>query len=204
MNANIITIKLKKDEIHIELNDKATYEIIIQNIKEKVDDLEKFYKDSNTPIIITGKELTEEEFEGIRQIIKEKINVTITYMLPESMGLHSIKGLYEKDTEISETKYYRGSLRSGQKIEYNGSMVVLGDVNGGAEIVATDNIVVIGALRGLAHAGAKGNKKAFIAANVIDTPQFRIATKLKSMEPEDALNGVKTYAYINEESIIVE
>ena len=43
-----------------------------------------------------------------------------------------------------------GSLRSGQRVEFEGSLVILGDVNAGAEVVAGENVVVVGILRGLA------------------------------------------------------
>ena len=80
------------------------------------------------------------------------------------LGLHLIKKSFEKEIENSNTKFLKGSIRSGQKIVFEGSLVIIGDVNGGAEIIAGENIVVIGNLRGLAHAGANGNKKALIAA----------------------------------------
>ena len=72
-----------------------------------------------------------------------------------------------------------------------------GDVNAGAEIIASENIVILGILRGLAHAGAKGNMDAIIASNMIDCPQIRISNKIKEMEKDDTM---KSYAYINEET----
>ena len=74
--------------------------------------------------------------------------------MPKELGLHNIKKTFIQEVSISETIFHRGSLRSGQKIEEDGSIVIIGDVNSGAEVVAADNIVVLGTLRGLAHAGA--------------------------------------------------
>src|SRR5690606_40933134 len=73
-----------------------------------------------------------------------------------------------------ETVIISRTVRSGGRIESNGSVVVLGDVNAGAEVLANDDIIVIGALRGLAHAGAGGNEKALIWAERILSPQLRI------------------------------
>ena len=70
------------------------------------------------------------------------------------LGLHAIKRTFEIETDISETKFVQHSLRSGQKEEYPGSLVICGDVNAGAEVIAGGNIMILGALRGLAHAGA--------------------------------------------------
>lgn len=78
----------------------------------------------------------------------------------------------------AETKIVARTIRSGGRIESSGSVVVLGDVNAGAEIVADDDIIVVGTLRGLAHAGANGNEKAVIWAERIRSPQLRIGAAL--------------------------
>ena len=80
----------------------------------------------------------------------------------------------------------------------------MGDVNAGSEVVAGENIVVLGALRGVAHAGAKGNKKAIIAANKIESPQIRIANIVKELDKNEECEKPKTYAYTKEEEIILE
>ena len=97
------------------------------------------------------------------------------------MGLHAIKKTFEADTDISETKFVQNSLRSGQREEYPGSIVICGDVNAGAEIVAGGNIMILGALRGVAHAGANGNTMAIISANIIDVTQIRIANLVREV-----------------------
>ena len=69
-------------------------------------------------------------------------------------------------------------------------------------IIAADNVVVLGVLRGLAHAGARGNKKAIIAANRIECPQLRIANVVKEIEKEELEQEYK-YASIDEENKII-
>jgi septum site-determining protein MinC len=75
-----------------------------------------------------------------------------------------------------ETVIVARTVRSGGRIESTGSVVVLGDVNAGAEIIANDDIIVVGTLRGLAHAGAGGNDKAVVWAERIRSPQLRIGS----------------------------
>jgi septum site-determining protein MinC len=75
-----------------------------------------------------------------------------------------------------ETVIVARTVRSGGRIESTGSVVVLGDVNAGAEIIANDDIIVVGTLRGLAHAGAGGNEKAVVWAERILSPQLRIGS----------------------------
>ncbi len=161
---NSISINLKKDQIVIKLRDEATHIEIMESLTKKLSELKKLYKDEKTPIMVTGKILKNKEMDEIQELIKSKIDVEIDFDMPKGLGLHSIRKTFEKEIAISETKFHRGSLRSGQKIESEGSLVIIGDVNSGAEVIASDNIIVLGALRGLAHAGAKGNKQAIIAA----------------------------------------
>lgn len=86
----------------------------------------------------------------------------------------------------SETVIQPRTVRSGGRIVSGGSLVVLGDVNAGAELVAEGDVIVTGLLRGVAHAGASGNEKAIIYAERILAPQLRIAGALAQGEPNAA------------------
>ena len=119
-------------------------------------------------------------------------------ILPQSGG---------KPFDISEhtTKFQHGSLRSGQIIRFRGSVVVLGDVNPGAEILAEGNVIVLGNLKGLVHAGCMGNDKCFICALSLTPSQLRIADKITYM-PSDAKQvwgGAPQYAFISDGQIYI-
>lgn len=201
---NCVSINLKKNEIIIKLNDNATQMEIIESLKKKLPELKKLYKDEKTPITVTGKVLKNREIDDIQELIKSKIDVEIDFDMPKSLGLSSIKKTFEKEIAISETKFHRGSLRSGQKLESEGSLVIIGDVNSGAEVMASDNIVVLGALRGLAHAGAKGNKQAIIAAGLIDTVQIRIANIVREIDRDEEPLHKQAYVSVIDNQIIIE
>jgi septum site-determining protein MinC len=85
------------------------------------------------------------------------------------------------------------SLRSGQKVNYNGNVVVLGDVNPGSEITANGDIVVLGSLRGVVHAGADGSQESIIMAYRLNPVQLRIGSSI-SRPPEN--NPVSPYPEI--------
>jgi len=201
---NCITIQLKKDELWIKIKEDAEENKILEELREKIEELKNLYKDDTTPIKITGKVLKNKEMEEIQKIIKEKIDVEIEFESPKTLGLAGIKKAFNQEIKSSETIFNKGSLRSGQRIEYEGSIVIIGDVNAGAEVIAGENITILGDLRGLAHAGAKGNRGAIIACNKIDCPQIRIADKIKEFEKEE-LPIIENYAYINgKEEIVIE
>lgn len=204
MKKNCVSINLKKDKIIIKLNEDTKQEELVECLKKKLPELKKLYKDEKTPINVTGKVLKNKEIEEIQNIIKEKIDVEIEFDSPKTLGLHGIKKTFEKEIAISETKFHRGSLRSGQKLESEGSIVIIGDVNSGAEVMASDNIIVLGSLRGLAHAGAKGNKQAIIAAGLIDTVQIRIANIVKEIDRDEEPLHKQSYVSVIDDQIIID
>ena len=61
----------------------------------------------------------------------------------KELGLHTIEKAFSRKIEESVTKIQNGSLRSGNKIEFEGSVVVLGDINAGAEVIAEEHIIVL-------------------------------------------------------------
>mgnify|MGYP003372604888 CR=1 FL=1 len=200
---NCVSVNLRKNEIVIKLNEEAEQNEIIEALKKKLPQLKKLYQDEKTPIMVMGKVLKNKEMDEIQELIKSKIDVEIDFDMPKSLGLYSIKKTFEKEIAVSETKFHRGSLRSGQKIETEGSLVVIGDVNSGAEVIASDNIIVLGALRGLAHAGAKGNKQAIIAAGLVDTVQIRIANVVKEIDRDEEPMHKQAYVSIVQDNIII-
>ena len=201
---NCVSINLKTNEIVIKIDDKAEQEEIITELSSKIVELKKMYQEEKTPIRVTGKILENKELEEIKEIIKKEIDVEVKFDTPTTLGLHSITRSYKKDVGISETTFHKGSLRSGQRIEVEGSIVVIGDVNSGAEVIAADNIVVIGTLRGLAHAGAKGNKEAIIAASTLDAVQLRISNIVREIDRDEEKIREHAYIYVGEDKIVIE
>ena len=201
---NCVSINLRKNEILIKISDEAEQQEIIDNLRKKISELKKMYKNEKTPIKVTGKVLKNKEIDQIQELIKSNIDVEIDFGMPKSLELSSITRTFNKEIAISETKFHKGSLRSGQKMESEGSLVILGDVNSGAEVMASDNIVVLGALRGLAHAGAKGNKQAIISAGLLDTVQIRIANIVKEIDRDEEPLHKQAYVSIIDDNIIIE
>ncbi len=111
---------------------------------------------------------------------------------------------FEENKEYG-TKFVEGTLRSGQIIEHPGDVVIIGDVNPGAEISAGGNIVVMGILRGIAHAGIHGKTDAFVAASVLQPTQLRIHQTI-TRSPDDVLDRSKNpeIAKLKDQIICVE
>ncbi len=204
MGNNCVSINLKKDQIVVKIAEDAEQKRIISELSRKISDLKKLYKDEKTPIRIVGKVLKNKEIDEIQELIKEKIDVEIDFDMPKSLGLSSITRTFKQEIAISETKFHRGSLRSGQRLETEGSIVIIGDVNSGAEVIASDNIVVVGTLRGLAHAGAKGNKNAIIAAGKLDAVQIRISNIVKEIDRDEEPLYKQAYIFVDNDKIVID
>ena len=107
----------------------------------------------------------------------------------------------------NEGEFYKGTLRSGQVLESNTSIVILGDVNPGARIISGGNVVVLGSLKGTVYAGANGIPGAFVVALEMNPVQVRIgdviarcgdSNKKRFSKPETKI------AYVDGENIYIE
>lgn len=101
------------------------------------------------------------------------------------------------------TLYHRGTLRGGQALHNLGNLVVIGDVNPGAELVASGDIVVFGALRGVAHAGAQGDRAARVIALELAPTQLRIATLIAVSDAGTKARGPEHASIVDERIVVV-
>jgi septum site-determining protein MinC len=99
----------------------------------------------------------------------------------------------QKDSNSNnKTEVVPRTLRAGMRIEKPGNVIVLGDVNPGAELIAGGDIIVSGTLRGMAHAGVSGREGAIIYAQRIAAPQVRIAHALARAPEGSSLDAMRT------------
>lgn len=203
-----IELNLFKESTIIEIIDELIdkKEIITEKILEIFNDKNNNYEANLVYIDIIGKVFNDNERSVIEKTLKVGMenllsNIIIEFVDSEKeLGLFSIKELFEKDENISNTKYIKHSIRSGIREEYLGSVVLLGDLNSGGQLIASGNIIVLGTLRGLAHAGATGNKKAFVGAKEVENAQVRIADKIIEL----GLYEENTILSIKDDKIVVE
>ena len=98
----------------------------------------------------------------------------------------------------------RRTLRSGRIVHSEGHVVVVGDVNPGAKVIAAGDIIVWGKLRGTAHAGAEGDESAVVCALDMNPSQLRIAGYIVTSPPGKRRNVVPEMALIRNNQIVVE
>lgn len=200
-----IGFNCRRKQLTIKAREHMDFKDIVNNLKRKLPEIRLLYKNIEPALIsVIGTSFNDKQERYIKKVIGKFFKADVKFTEVEQLGLYGIRKPFQKEIASSETKFYRHSLRSGQKIEYRGSIVVLGDVHYGAEVIAGENIIVLGTLSGLAHAGAKGNKEAIISAGAIETTQIRISNIIRKFEKDEFENCViKTNAYVDKDDKIV-
>lgn len=123
--------------------------------------------------------------EDVQKVEEDEISPIVKHSEDIAEDVMAQEIIEETDEEIAKKKaepenlptlYIRRTVRSGQSISSDGNIVVIGDINPGAEIIAKGDITVWGILGGIAHAGSDGNNYARIRALKLNPVQIRIGT----------------------------
>lgn len=173
-----VVLKSNKYGINLILDPAMDFEELLDCILERFKDSEGFFKDAKMAISFEGRTLTQEEEFRIVETITDHTSVNIICILDndalkEELVRQKIER-FEEEQAGRTGEFYKGTLRSGQVLDCESSIVILGDINPGAKVVSKGNIVVLGALKGNAYAGASGNEQAFVAALEMDPIQIKI------------------------------
>lgn len=193
---NSVVIKGNKYGIIVMLDDSLSFSELKEAVALKFKESSKFLGDSAMGITFEGKSLNDDEIRELLDIIAENSNLNIVCVMDTDKqreelfktAVESVSEVVEETvqeniqteddaslyTPGSEGQFYRGTLRSGQVIECEGSIVILGDVNPGAKVVSSGNVVILGALKGTVYAGVTGDASAFVVALEMSPMQIRI------------------------------
>lgn len=219
MNKNIVIFKGVQDGILIILNKDAPFEEIEIVLLEKVKNVKSFFEDANISINFKGRDLSEDEESKLLEIICKESGLDISFVnnikreddeLPSSTNSSNaidqnfILQNYSLDAKNHFTHFHKGSLRSGQRIDFAGSVVIIGDVNPGGEIIAEGNVIVLGKLKGVVHAGCKGDKNCYISALYMMPTQLIIGDCLAYFPTDIKRDIMPEYAYVKDNQIFVE
>ena len=173
-----------------------------ENLKELEEKLSSaFFQGSYAVIDYQDLDLSENQIKELEDVLKKYNSKILGFKFKEKKVK---KNFVPKVIEKKALKIINKTVRSGQRIEYDGDILIIGDVNPDAYIIASGNIVVMGALRGIAHAGANGDETAIILALKLMPQQLRIAS-LYTRSPdviEEPTSPEK--AYIENNQIIIE
>jgi len=161
----------------------------------QIDERPAFFQGARLAMDVGSQALKVNNLVDLRDKLSER-NVSLWAVIGESPTTEHTSQLLGLATRISKPRpeeqkrdaitddtalFISKTLRSGKRIEFPGHVVVMGDVNAGAEIIADGNVIVWGRVRGMIHAGAKGNRSATICALDLSATQLRIASEVSAM-----------------------
>jgi len=161
----------------------------------QIDEKPAFFQGARLAMDVGNQSLRVNDLVDLRDHLSER-GISLWAVISESPTTEHTSQLLGFATRISkprpeETKQFvdisdetalfvNKTVRSGTRIEYPGSIVIVGDVNAGAEVVAEGNVMVWGRVRGMIHAGVKGDRNAFICALDLSATQLRIADEVSA------------------------
>lgn len=202
MSESAVVFKGSKEGIHVHLSDDVDFSVLAQTLEERLAANPGFFKGARV-IINTGlRSLSSYEVEAISKIFNRCEGVCLMRLEQKERRQPPDRDGATAMTALTVER----SIRSGQQLFHAGHIIIIGDVNPGAEIVAHGNIIVMGALRGVAHAGYAGNNFAFVAANIMAPSQVSIAGVL-ARQPDNESERNKTeseIARLRDGQIIIE
>ena len=198
---SLIQIKGLRDGLLVSLDD-APWVTQLSALIEQVDSQPSFFQGARLALDVASQVLHVNDLVSLRDQLSER-GIFLWAVISESPTTEQTAQLLGLATRISKPRpeesrtyavddlgeetalFLDRTLRSGTRIEFAGHVVVLGDINPGAEIVAEGNIIVWGRLRGMVHAGSKGNREAVICALDFSPMQVRIADEASAaMDPQ--------------------
>ena len=187
----MITLKGTKEGITIRLGEISSLETARDELQKKLGEAEAFFRDTTVAIRLESDSFSAFELYLLQQEIQNMLKgASVTFMTENKEQERTVSTEIPVKAEASDV-WHRGTVRSGQVVASDGNLIVLGDANPGSELVAVGNILVMGTARGMLHAGAKGNKEAFVTAARLLPTQIRIADVI-SRRPDDE-GGIREF-----------
>lgn len=200
-----ITIKGRGDGISVEIG-VGSWRMLMVQLRSRLQQSSGFFRGGSVALDVGSRALMDDELQIVSDVFAEHgmkltivrssseetgqsaSNLGITAKLDATMG--SVSQMALSNHETLTHFVYRGNLRSGQILRRAETLLILGDVNPGAQVISEGDILIWGRLRGIAHAGASGDESAIVAALAMAPTQLRIGQSIGIMPESDNRRGL--------------
>jgi septum site-determining protein MinC len=213
-----IQIKGIREGLMVSFGDED-WDTLTSALINQINERPTFYQSARIVLDAGSHIVSVNELVSLRDVLSEHgitlwavlSNSSITEQTAQNLGLATriskpkSPDVMEPVERIPEEKalWIQHTLRSGTRIEFPGNVIVFGDVNPGAEIMAGGSVLVWGRLRGLVHAGANGNEESVVGALEFSPMQLRIAGKI-AVSPKKNAKGKLEIAKLVDGNLIAE
>lgn len=218
INQSVI-IKSNKHGLIVVLDEQLEWEALKQEVAEKFKSSAKFFGDAQMAICFQGRKLTLSEEMELTETIEGNCQIQVVCVVDENEATQqrmeeaierTSRGAEADLMNLQDGRFYKGTLRSGQVLESETSIIILGDVNPGARVISKGNVIVLGTLKGNVYVGASGSESSFVAALVMDPMQIRIGDVIARSSDTAAVRKKKKaddtpkIAFVEEGNIYIE
>ncbi|MGB7341295.1 MAG: septum site-determining protein MinC [Phototrophicaceae bacterium] len=225
--SNNVTIKGIKDGLLITLSPTEEWQTITQELAARIDEKVDFFAGARVTVDVSERPVPKYELTSLKAVL-ERRGLTLvvvqtssktTFESAQSLDLRTntpddnVRNVNDEildDMPIDSEEHgtagvmIRRTLRSGRTVHSLGHVVVYGDVNPGAQIIAKGDIIIWGKLRGTVHAGSEGDTNAIICALDMSPNQLRIADLIATSPKENKRTIRPEVASVRGDQIIVE
>ena len=209
-----VVIKSSASGLIVILDPDLPFAELDKAVGEKFKASAKFFKHAQMALAFRGRNLSQSEECVLAQTISNSGEIEVMCIINEDAFTEDVmRRAVEEHSVVGKRdgKFYKGTLRSGQLLESETSIIILGDVNAGAKVVSKGNVIVLGSLKGTIYVGAAGNEKAFVAALSMEPMQIRIGDVIARSADKQTIYKVRKkhssapkIAYVQNGHIYVE
>ncbi len=188
---NPVIIKSFQNGLSIYLDEEMPFAELLEEIAFKFKESAHFFKDASMVLSFEGRQLSEiEERQIVNTItVNSSLNVVCIMGKNEETNKNFVKALQKlsdhQQAMENAGQFYKGTLKDGQSLETENSVIVFGDVYPGASIISNKDIVILGGLYGQAYAGGGGTEGHFVVALEMSPEKLKIGDfKYKTSEKQ--------------------
>lgn len=211
--SGIISIKGSREGLRLQLSESAAWEEVLTALREQLERGSQFFNGARVAVDIGERALANDELNTILALMQQhgleaealisSARESRSAARAAGIATRPVPRASEHEEPGDSTSFVQRTVRSGQVVRHHGHLLIVGDINPGAEVIAGGSVMVWGRVRGIVHAGALGDRTAIICALELTPTQLRIAD-LIARSPDSSSGKQPESARIVNEQISVE
>ncbi len=212
---NAVIIKSFPNGLSIFLDSEIPFSQLLEEIAVKFSESANFFKDASMVLSFEGRVLSDQEERELVDTISanSRLNIVCIMGKDEETDRNFVKALqklsFHQEVMENAGQFYKGTLKDGQILETENSIIVLGDVYPGACIISSKDIVVLGGLYGQAYAGGNGEDGHFVVALEMSPEKLKIGDFKYKISEKQSKWSIKPkiqpkIAFVNDARVMIE